>query len=112
MDKELTISRCFSRRRLQRPRTPSFFSAGAGVSVDSGLPNFRTFSEHVIRCATGWFQKDGHSSRVSVISEAEVCRVAAQLRPEVLLQTLSEEFGDDLFEFNERLVVRCSQRQP
>ena len=103
MDKELEFQ-MFLKTAITVPSHPIVFLAGAGVSVDSGLPNFRTFSEHVIRCATGWFQKDGHSSRVSVISEAEVCRVAAQLRPEVLLQTLSEEFGDDLFEFYEWLV--------
>jgi tetratricopeptide (TPR) repeat protein len=90
--------RSFLKNALTSPSRPVAFFAGAGISVDSGLPDFWTFSTHVIRCVTGHLEAQGATTRSSVLSENEIRDLASQLRPEVVMQTLYEQFGIDLFE--------------
>jgi len=66
----------------------SVFFVGAGASVESGLPNFRQFSEHML--------KNLLSTSMSL---TDISMFVSELRPEVLLQTLSEVFGDKIFDF-------------
>jgi len=68
----------------------SVFFVGAGASVESGLPNFRQFSEHML---SNLLPKD-HG-----ISMVDISMFVSELRPEVLLQTLQEVFGERIFDF-------------
>ncbi|MFA4846531.1 MAG: SIR2 family protein, partial [Patescibacteria group bacterium] len=95
--------RAFIKNAVAEPAAPILFLAGAGVSIGSGLPSFWTFSTHVIRCATGYLEQDGVAARHSVLSQNEITLLADRLRPEVLLQVLSEELDARLFEFYEWL---------
>jgi hypothetical protein len=70
------------------PSRPFAFFVGAGVSVDSGLPIFSSFSEHIIKSVT--------SHR---FPQAEAKLLAQQLRPEVLIQVLIGKFGDRILDF-------------
>ena len=56
------------------------FFVGAGISILSGVPNFRTLNERVIRLTTG-------------NKEDEDKFLSENLRPEVVLQILEEELG-------------------
>lgn len=71
---------------------PAYF-VGAGISKASGLPDFRQFGTHILADLFGDesvdFSKD---DRVKVIQE---------LRPEVLLQTLHNSFGEAIFNYYE-----------
>lgn len=58
------------------------FFVGAGISVPSGIPNFRELNERVIRLTTGDKSRDEAYKFLS-----------KNLRPEVVLQILEEEFG-------------------
>src|SRR6266571_1388027 len=95
--------RDFLKSALARPKRPIAFFAGAGISIDSGLPNFWSFSTHVIRCTTGYLEQNGVNVRSSILSTKDEELLANRLRPEVLLQVLSEGFGSRLFKFYEWL---------
>ena len=73
------------------------FFAGAGISIDSGLPNFVTFGRNMIQKICG-------DSIDSVITSDKLDKLLFLLRPEVLLQTLSTTFGEGMCEFSEWLV--------
>jgi len=66
------------------------FFAGAGVSVESGLPNFRQFSEHLLSSTL---------PRHKDITKEDIAVLAGELRPEVLMHTLHEIYGDKIFDF-------------
>ncbi|GFH54414.1 hypothetical protein CTEN210_10890 [Chaetoceros tenuissimus] len=66
------------------------FFVGAGASVDSGLPNFREFSGHMLKQLL---------SKYNDLTEEDVSTFVSELRPEVLLQTLHEVYGDKIFAF-------------
>ena len=76
---------------------------GAGISLDSGLPNFFAFGKHVCEYVTGKFEYSDGLQRVGVLIENEINSIVADLRPEVLLQTLHDELGDNIFDFYEWL---------
>ncbi len=69
---------------------PAVFFVGAGASIESGLPNFRQFSEHLL---VNLLSLD-HG-----VSTNDISMFVSELRPEVLLQTIHEVFGDKIFEF-------------
>jgi tetratricopeptide (TPR) repeat protein len=58
------------------------FFVGAGISIPSGVPNFRTLNERVIRLTTG-----------NKLEDEEYKFLSENLRPEVVLQLLEEELG-------------------
>ncbi|VVB69325.1 SIR2-like domain protein [uncultured archaeon] len=64
------------------------FFVGAGISVDSGLPNFKDFSKNIISSIgpVGWDSK-------------EVDMICDSLRPEVLIQAIQQVLGDSILEF-------------
>lgn len=66
------------------------FFVGAGASIESGLPNFRQFSEHML---VNLLSLD-HG-----VPMTDISMFVGELRPEVLLQTIHEVFGDKIFEF-------------
>lgn len=68
----------------------SVFFVGAGASIESGLPNFRQFSEHMLLNLL---------SLDHGVTNADISMFVSELRPEVLLQSLHEVFGDKIFEF-------------
>lgn len=68
----------------------SVFFVGAGASIDSGLPNFRQFSEHMLVSILSLSQG---------VSMTDISMFVSELRPEVLLQTLHEVCGNKIFEF-------------
>lgn len=70
----------------------SAFFAGAGASVESGLPNFKDFSEHILSSTL---------PRHKDITKDDVAMFASELRPEMLLQTLHEFYGDEILDFYE-----------
>jgi tetratricopeptide (TPR) repeat protein len=69
----------------------SVFFVGAGASVASGLPNFRQFSEHMLSNLL--------TTTNGSVSKTDISMFVSELRPEVLLQTLQEVFGDKIFDF-------------
>jgi hypothetical protein len=76
--------------RVMNGKQRAVFFVGAGASVESGLPNFRQFSEHML------------VSLLSLdhgVSKTDISMFVSELRPEVLLQTLHAVFGDKIFEF-------------
>ena len=72
------------------------YFAGAGISIDSGLPNFLTFGQNILKHIIG--QSEG------VMSDEDIRRVLSLIRPEILLQTLHKTFGDELLQFTEYLT--------
>mmetsp|Transcript_1755 Transcript_1755/g.2318 ORF Transcript_1755/g.2318 Transcript_1755/m.2318 type:complete len:804 (+) Transcript_1755:133-2544(+) len=70
--------------------TRSVFFVGAGASVESGLPNFRQFSEHMLNQLIS--QNYG-------VPAKDISMFVSELRPEVLLQALHEVYGGGIFEF-------------
>jgi len=68
----------------------SAFFAGAGISVDSGLPDFHEFSKHILQNTL-----PSHAS----ITEEDIAMFASEMRPEILLQTMHEIYGDNIFDF-------------
>ena len=83
---------------LQNRNRIAFF-VGAGASVESGLPNFRQFSEHLMSSTIQAQQQD--ESAQEVVSKEDISMFASELRPEVLLQTLHDAFGSAIFDFYE-----------
>ena len=89
---------------LQQRNRTAFF-VGAGASVESGLPNFRQFSEHLM--ASTLQQQHTSTSKESngnievPVSDEDISMFASELRPEVLLQTLHDAFGYSIFDFYE-----------
>ena len=90
--------------------------AGAGISVDSGLPNFASFGKNMIGSIIGESNSSFHfnfsidSRFVSpgeskdVLEEKELDKLLLRLRPEVLLQSLADTFGGArMSEFSEWL---------
>jgi hypothetical protein len=77
------------------PSRPFAFFVGAGVSIASKLPDFSSFSEHIIQSVTP------HS-----FPQAEAKLLAKQLRPEVLIQVLIGKFGDRILDFYKWLESR------
>jgi len=70
------------------PANLAFF-VGAGISMDSGLPNFRRFSLHMLQNAIS----------PAELPNNELEMLVEELRPEVLMQTMHEQFGDLIFDF-------------
>lgn len=64
------------------------FFVGPGISVGSGLPNFKTFSKNLISSIgpLGWDSK-------------EIDMICDNLRPEVLIQAIQQVLGDSILEF-------------
>ncbi|MCP8309001.1 MAG: SIR2 family protein [archaeon] len=58
------------------------FFVGAGISIPSGVPGFRTLNEQVIRLTTG-----------NKLRDEEYKFLSGNLRPEVVLQIFEEELG-------------------
>jgi len=77
------------------PSRPFAFFVGAGISIASGLPNFSSFSEHIIQSVTP------HN-----FPPAEAELIAKQLRPEVIIQVLIDKFGNRILDFYEYLESR------
>ena len=77
------------------PSRPFAFFVGAGISIASGLPNFSSFSEHIIQSVTS------HS-----FPPAETELLAKQLRPEVIIQVLIGKFGNRILDFYKYLESR------
>ena len=75
---------------------PCTYFAGAGISIDSGLPNFLTFGQNILKHIIGDSQ--------GVMTDEEIRRVLSLIRPEILLQTLHKTFGDELLQFTEYLT--------
>lgn len=69
------------------------FFAGAGISVESGLPNYKNFSEHILLNLL---------PRHDSITKDDISMLARDIRPELVLQTLHEHFGDKIFDFFKR----------
>ena len=77
------------------PSRPFAFFVGAGISIASGLPDFSSFSRHIIQSVTP------HSFPPD---KAEL--LAKQLRPEVLIQVLIGKFGSRILDFYKWLESR------
>ena len=75
---------------------PCTYFAGAGISIDSGLPNFMTFGQNILKHIIGYSD--------DVMTDEEIRRVLLMIRPEVLLQTLRRTFGDELLQFTDYLI--------
>ena len=75
---------------------PCTYFAGAGISIDSGLPNFLTFGQNILKHIIG------HSD--DVMTYEEIRRVLLLIRPEILLQTLYKTFGEELLQFTDYLI--------
>lgn len=82
-------------KAVTSPSRPFAFFVGAGVSIASGLPDFSSFSRHVIQSVTP------HN-----FPQAEAKLLAKQLRPEVLIQVLIGKFGDRILDFYKWLESR------
>jgi len=77
------------------PSRPFAFFVGAGISMASGLPNFLSFSRHMIQSVTP------HS-----FPPAEAELLAQQLRPEIIIQVLIGKFGNRILDFYKYLESR------
>ncbi|MFZ3166710.1 MAG: SIR2 family protein [Candidatus Methanoperedens sp.] len=77
------------------PTKPLVFFVGAGVSKDSALPDFFSFSRHIIQSLAPINFPP---------SESEI--LAKQLRPEVLIHILMGRFGNRIFDFYKWLESR------
>ncbi|MDR2642485.1 MAG: SIR2 family protein [Planctomycetaceae bacterium] len=66
------------------------FFVGAGISINSGLPNFLDFSKHILQCLTEADEPDRDF-------------IAKRLRPEVLLQMAYNSAGEEIFKFYDGL---------
>jgi len=78
----------------------SVFFVGAGASVESGLPNFRQFSEHMLNQLISHNYDDGvHHDVHHDVPAKDISMFVSELRPEVLLQALHEVYGGRIFEF-------------
>lgn len=86
------------------------FFVGAGISINSGLPNFWAFGKHIIDSVTGRLVVDEEILRGNVLTDAEVISLVNELRPEVLLQALFDEFGERVFDFYDWL--ECDEPNP
>ncbi len=89
MKEELLIGRlkqAFGRKKM-------VFFVGAGISVDSKLPDFKGLSEKVIRLATG-----------SKLNRDQYASLSQNIRPEVILQIAVEELGREVLECMNILV--------
>lgn len=73
---------------ITTPGEKMVFFVGAGISVDSGLPNFKNFSKNLISCIgpVGW-------------DSEEIDMICDSLRPEVLIQAIQQVLGDSILEF-------------
>lgn len=76
------------RDALLAPEKKMAFFVGAGISVDSGLPNFLNFSRDFIG-----------SLCPSDIDKGYIKNICQRLRPEVLLQTVQQVHGDRTLDF-------------
>jgi len=89
MDNEMVIGRlkeAFDSKKMG-------FFVGAGISAESGLPNFKGLSEKVIRLATG-----------DKLSNEQYKSLSENIRPEVVLQIAVEELGSEVLECMNMLV--------
>ena len=93
----------FLRNTLHNRSPKVALFVGAGISMDSGLPNFFSFGKHVCQYVTGKFEHANGIEQASVLLDNEVCGIVDKLRPEVLLQALHDEIGDRIFDFYEWL---------
>lgn len=71
---------------IRSKRSPFVFIAGAGVSVPSGLPQWKTFATSIAQALV-----------VDADIQAPLQEAALRLRPEVLLQALYRGLGDAVF---------------
>jgi len=73
---------------ISTPGKKMAFFVGAGISVGSGLPNFRDFSKDLISSIgpLGW-------------DSNEIDMICDNLRPEVLIQAIQQVLGDSILEF-------------
>ena len=85
---------------LQQRNRTAFF-VGAGASVESGLPNFRQFSEHLMAITLQQQHTSTSKESNDLVSDEDISMFASELRPEVLLQTLHDAFGYSIFDFYE-----------
>lgn len=76
------------REAIATPGKKMAFFVGAGISVGSGLPNFKTFSEKLISSIgpLGW-------------DSEEIDMICDGLRPEVLIQSIQQILGDGILDF-------------
>ena len=80
---------------IVKPEKKLVFFVGAGISIDSGLPNFLKFSSDFIS-----------SICPSNLEKKEIDRICRRLRPEVLLQTVEQVHGDRTLDFYSSLESR------
>jgi hypothetical protein len=78
---------------------PMMFFVGAGISIDSGLPGFKYFGEHIIKSLTWLWQDKVKEPFRCILDEKDIQEFTTNLRPEVLLQTMHEAIGDEIFQF-------------
>jgi hypothetical protein len=73
---------------ITTPGKKMAFFVGAGISVGSGLPNFKDFSKDLISSIgpLGWDSK-------------EIEMICDNLRPEVLIQAIQQVLGDGILDF-------------
>ena len=77
-------------------KKPFTFIAGAGISIDSGLPDFLILGRNILQGILG--------SSSDAVSDDEIAKIVQYVRPELLLQTLHDIFGNDILTFCEYLV--------
>jgi len=80
---------------IVKPEKKLAFFVGAGISVNSGLPNFLKFSSDFIS-----------SICPSNLEKKEIDRICRRLRPEVLLQTVEQVHGARTLDFYSSLESR------
>lgn len=76
---------------ITAPKKKLAFFVGQGVSINSGLKDYRGFSEQFL-CSVGpanWADKNNRDIRL----------ISERLRPEVLLQVIQQVYGDNILEF-------------
>jgi len=76
---------------ITAPKKKLAFFVGAGVSIGSGLKNFKGFSKHVLNSIgpANWISEDNND--INLVTES--------LRPEVLLQVIQQVHGNNCLKF-------------
>jgi len=78
------------RKLLNRSDRRTVFFVGAGISIPSGLPNFKELSREAITKIGG-----------NLISPEDYEIICSTLRPEVIFKIMVDEFGEESLSFLE-----------
>lgn len=76
---------------ITKPKNKLAFFVGAGISIQSGLKDFKGFSEQFLRDIGPASWINGNNENINLISES--------LRPEVLLQVIQQIHGNNCLKF-------------